>query len=45
MVDNALTFLVEKKRDSRAAHGLLRLIFINNITLSNFSKTTLIRFQ
>jgi hypothetical protein len=45
MVDNALMFLVEKKRDSRAAHGLLRLIFINNISLSNFSKTTLIRFQ
>jgi hypothetical protein len=45
MVDNALTFLVEKKRDGRAAHGLLRLIFINSITLSNFTKTTLIRFQ
>ena len=45
MVDDALTFLVDKKTDERAAYGLLRLIFINNISLHTFQKTTLIRFQ
>jgi hypothetical protein len=44
MVVNAITFLVDKKRDVRAAHGLLRLIYINKISLSTVSKTTLIRF-
>jgi hypothetical protein len=45
MVDDALTFLVDKKKDERAAYGLLRLIFINNISLNTFQKTALIRFQ
>jgi hypothetical protein len=45
MVKNAVTFLVEKKRDDKAAYGLLRLIYLNNITLSSFTKTILIKFQ
>ena len=45
MVEDAFNFLVEKKKDDRAAYGLLRIIFINNISLKSFSKTALIRFQ
>jgi hypothetical protein len=44
MVRNAIAFLVDKKKDDKAAYGLLRLIYQNNITLSNFPKTTLIKF-
>jgi hypothetical protein len=36
MVWSAIMFLVEKKRDDKAAYGLLRLIYLNNITLSGF---------
>jgi hypothetical protein len=36
MVWTAIMFLVEKKRDDKAAYGLLRLIYLNNITLSGF---------
>jgi hypothetical protein len=36
MVSSAINFLVEQKRDDKAAYGLLRLIYINNITLSGF---------
>jgi hypothetical protein len=36
MVLSAIMFLVEKKRDDKAAYGLLRLIYLNNITLSGF---------
>jgi hypothetical protein len=36
MVWAAIMFLVEKKRDDKAAYGLLRLIYLNNITLSGF---------
>ena len=32
MVRNAITFLVDKKKDDKAAYGLLRLIYQNNIT-------------
>ncbi len=45
MVRNAIAFLVEKKKDDKAAYGLLRLIYQNNITLSSFPKTILIKFQ
>jgi hypothetical protein len=34
MVEEAFNFLVDKKTDDRAAYGLLRIIFINNITLN-----------
>jgi hypothetical protein len=44
MVKDAITFLVDKKKDDKAAYGLLRLIYSNNITLSSFPKTTLIKF-
>ena len=44
MVRNAIAFLVDKKKDDRAAYGLLRLIYQNNITLRSFPKTTLIKF-
>ncbi len=36
MVWSAIMFLVEKKRDDKAAYGLLRLIYLNNLTLSGF---------
>ena len=36
MVKSAIIFLVEKKMDDKAAYGLLRLIYINNVSLSNF---------
>ena len=45
MVNNAIAFLVEKKRDDKAAYGLLRLIYLNDISLSGFSRTLLIKFQ
>ncbi len=45
MVKSAIIFLVEKKRDDKAAYGLLRLIYINNVSLSSFQRTTLIKFQ
>jgi hypothetical protein len=44
MVRDAIIFLVEKKKDDKAAYGLLRLIYSNDITLSQFPKTTLIKF-
>ena len=44
IVCNAVTFLVEKKKDDQAAYGLLRLNYLNNITLSVFPITTLIKF-
>ena len=44
MVRNAIAFLVDKKREDKAAYGLLRLIYQNNITLSSFPKTNLIKF-
>ena len=36
MVKSTIIFLVEKKMDDKAAYGLLRLIYINNVSLSNF---------
>jgi hypothetical protein len=36
MVSNAIAFLVDKKRDDKAAYGLLRLIYLSDITLSGF---------
>ena len=45
MVNNAIVFLVEKKRDDKAAYGLLRLIYLNDISLFGFSRTSLIKFQ
>jgi hypothetical protein len=45
MVRNGLIFLVEIKKIDKAAYGLLRLIYSNNITLTSFPKTTLIKFQ
>jgi hypothetical protein len=36
MIGDALTFLVEKKTDERAAYGLLRLIYTNQISLASF---------
>ncbi len=45
MVNNAINFLVEKKKDDKAAYGLLRLIYLNNISLAGFSRTSLIKFQ
>jgi uncharacterized Fe-S cluster-containing radical SAM superfamily protein len=45
MVNRAIIFLVEKKRDDKAAYGLLRLIYQNNITLFGFQRTLLIKFQ
>ena len=44
MVRNAIAFLVDKKKDDKAAYGLLRLIYQNKITLSSFPKITLIKF-
>ncbi len=45
MVNNAIAFLVDKKRDDKAAYGLLRLIYLNDISLYGFSRTSLIKFQ
>jgi hypothetical protein len=36
MVGHAITFLVDKKYDDKAAYGLLRLIYQGKITLSGF---------
>ena len=44
MVKSAVIFLAEKKKDDKAAYGLLRLIYINNVSLASFQKTTLIKF-
>jgi hypothetical protein len=45
IVRNAVTFLVEKKRDDKAAYGLLRLIYLNNITLTFLHHSALVNFQ
>ncbi len=45
MVRNAVHFLVEKKTDPKAAYGLLRLIFLNKISLFSFPRAILVRFQ
>ena len=44
MVRNAVEFLIDLKNDDKAAHGLLRLIYQNNITLTVFPIATLIKF-
>ncbi len=44
-VKNAIVFLVDKKKDDKSAYGLLRLIYLNNISLSGFQRTSLIKFQ
>jgi hypothetical protein len=44
MIQDAMDFLVEKKHDEKAAFGLLRLIYQNNITLSSFPRLMLIKF-
>jgi hypothetical protein len=44
MVRDAMEILVERKRDEKAAFGLLRLIYHNNITLADFPKEMLIKF-
>jgi hypothetical protein len=44
MVGNAIAFLVDKKKDDKAAYGLLRLIYNNGITLQGFTKMNLIKF-
>jgi hypothetical protein len=36
MVLDAIGFLVNKKKDEKAAYGLLRLIYCNSISLSGF---------
>jgi hypothetical protein len=36
MVEDGFNFLIDKKKDDRAAYGLLRIIFINNISLNSF---------
>ena len=45
IVQNAITFLVEKKRDDKAAYGLLRIIYLNNSTLSFLPHSRLVKFQ
>jgi hypothetical protein len=44
MVGHAIEFLVERKKDDKAAYGLLRLIYQNSITLGSFPLQILIRF-
>jgi hypothetical protein len=44
MVRNAVEFLIDLKNDDKAAHGLLRLIYQNSITLTVFPVATLIKF-
>jgi hypothetical protein len=44
MVLDAIGFLVNKKKDEKAAYGLLRLIFYNGISLSGFPHASLIKF-
>jgi len=39
-----MNFLVEKKNYEKAAFGLFRLVFQNNITMSSFPRVTLIKF-
>ena len=45
MVLDAIGFLVNKKKDEKAAYGLLRLIYYNSISLSGFPHGSLIKFQ
>jgi hypothetical protein len=37
MVESAMHFLIEKKVDNLAAFGLLRLVFLNEISFYNYS--------
>jgi hypothetical protein len=37
--------LVEKKRDNNSAYGLLRIIYHNNISLTEFPTETLSKFE
>ncbi len=45
MVQDAMEILVDRKHDEKAAFGLLRLIYHNNITLFGFPREILIKFQ
>jgi hypothetical protein len=45
IVQNAVNFLVEKKRDDKAAYGLLRLVYVNNISMTFLGQTVLVKFQ
>ena len=44
MVQDAMDILVDRKRDEKAAFGLLRLIFHNNISLTGFPREMRIKF-
>jgi hypothetical protein len=45
MVERAIRFLADVETNQQAAYGLLRLVFINQISLSKFDVDLLMAFQ
>ena len=44
-IKSAVNFLIDKKKDTSSACGLLRIIYNNNICLTSFPTQSLLKFE